>query len=313
MTVHRVPDVHHRLWTTRHTPALEISDGDVLEFSAPEAAGGQFDDFRPGDPVPALKPELLYPMLGPVMVDGAEPGDTLELELLDFTPEGWGWTAVLPGMGLLPDDFPDPHLHRWEFPAEGDGTATADFLDVARVPVRPFLGVLACAPDTDEPLDVMPPGPFGGNIDCRDLVAGTRVFLPVQTPGARLTLADPHAAQGDGEVCVSAIEAPLDGRLRVTLHRGRSIPTPQFRTSGPLRPGIEDAGFYATMGIGPDVRLAARDAVRYMVDHISSTYRLDPLDAYVLASVVVDLKISEAVDEPHWVVSAYLPLSVMNA
>ena len=139
------------------------------------------------------------------------------------------------------------------------------------------------------------------------------MFLPVQTPGARLTLADPHAAQGDGEVCVSAIEAPLDGRLRVTLHRGRSIPTPQFRTPGPLRPGIEDAGFYATMGIGPDVRLAARDAVRYMVDHISSTYRLDPLDAYVLASVVVDLKISEAVDEPHWVVSAYLPLSVMNA
>ena len=308
MTTHLVPDIHHRLWTTRHAPTLEIASGDTLDIDVPEAAGGQFDSFRNGDPVPELDFDALYPMLGPIMVDGAEPGDVLELEMLSFQTKDWGWTAVLPGMGLLAEDFTEAHLHRWEL----TGADVADFKGAAQVPVRPFLGVLASTPDVDEPQGVIPPGAFGGNIDCRDLVAGTKVFLPVQTQGARLMLADPHAAQGDGEVCVSAIEAPLTGSLRVTLHKDWSIPTPQFQTSGPLRAGIEDQGHYATMGIGPDMRLAARDAVRYMVDHLSGRYGLDPLDAYVLSSVAVDLKISEAVDVPNWVVSAYLPLAIMN-
>lgn len=309
MSTHQIPAVYNYLWTTQHEPTLEISSGDAISFDyLPDAAGGQFDDFRNGDAVPELDFGRLYPMLGPIMVDGAEPGDVVELELLDYAAKDWGWTAVLPGMGVLAEDFPDAHLHRWEL----DGGSTADFKGAARVPVRPFLGVLACTPDTVEPREVIPPGHFGGNMDIRDLTAGTKVYLPVQTPGARLMLSDPHAAQGDGEVCVSAIEAPLSGSMRVTLHKGWSIPTPQFQTAGPLRAGIEDQGYYATTGIGPDMMGAARDAVRYMVDHISGRYGLEPLDAYLLSSVAVDLKISEAVDAPNWVVSAYLPLSIMR-
>jgi acetamidase/formamidase len=231
----------------------------------------------------------------------------LELEVLSYDPGNWGWTSVIPGMGLLPDDFPDAHLHRWDVTPRG-----ADFKGLATVPVRPFLGVMGVTPDVDEPLSVIPPGRFGGNIDCRDLTVGSRVFLPVQTAGARLMIGDPHAAQGDGEVCVAAIEASLSGSIRVRLHRGRSILAPQFETPGPLRAGIEDAGYFGTMGVAPDLMQASRDAVRAMIDHLGHRYGVDPLDAYVLSSVAVDLKISELVDAPNWVVSAYLPKSIMR-
>jgi acetamidase/formamidase len=307
MATYEVPGPVHRLWTTRHEPVLEVADGDVLTFTAQECSGGQFDDFRNGDPVPELDLDRLYPLVGPVLVRGAEAGDTLELELLDYRAGDWGWTSVIPGMGLLADDFPDAHLHRWELRG-----GRADFLGAATVPVRPFLGVLGVTPDIDEPRSVIPPGRFGGNLDCRDLTAGSRVLLPVQTPGARLMVGDPHAAQGDGEVCVAAIEAGLSGAIRVRLHKGKAIPAPQFITPGPLRQGIEDRGYYGTMGVAPDLMTASRDAVRAMIDHLCDTTGLAPLDAYVLASVVVDLKISEVVDAPNWVVSAYLPLSVLE-
>ena len=206
----------------------------------------------------------------------------------------------------LEDDFPEYHVHRWELQ---DGFA--DFLGAARVPLRPFLGVMGATPDSDEPLSPFPPGHFGGNIDTRDLIAGTSVFLPVSTPGARVLLGDPHAAQGDGEVCGAAIEASLSGAIRIRLHKGRTIPAPQFRTPGPLRTGIEDRGYFATTGVAPDLMRASQDAVRAMIDHLVRETGLAPLDAYVLCSVAVDLKITEVVDRPNWVVAAYLPQSIL--
>jgi len=304
---HQVPGPVHRLWTAEHEPVLEVASGEVVEFDAQECAAGQLDGFRNGDPVPELDYDLLYPLVGPVLVQGAEPGDAVELEVLDYRSGTWGWTSVLEDFGLLAADFPDLHLHRWEL-----GERTADFQGVATVPLRPFLGVMGATPDTAEPLSPFPPGSFGGNIDTRDITAGSRILLPVQVPGARIMVGDPHAAQGDGEVCGAAIEASLSGALRVTLHKGLTLPAPQFQTPGPLRSGIEDAGYYATMGVGPDLLRAAQDAVRAMIEHLGRAYGIEPLDAYVLASVVVDLKISEVVDQPNWVVSAYLPLSVMH-
>lgn len=168
-------------------------------------------------------------------------------------------------------------------------------------------------PKVDEPTLVMPPGRFGGNLDCRDLVVGSRLYLPVQVPGAMLAFGDPHAAQGDGEVCVSAIEVgSMRGRVRVRLHRDRTIPGPQFETAGPLRSGIGDAGYHATMGVTTDLMTASQDAVRAMIDLLGREYGLEPADAYLLCSVAVDLKISEVVDLGTWVVSAYLPKSVMR-
>lgn len=307
MPTFEVPGPAHRMWTTVHEPVLTVGDGDVITFDAVECSAGQLDGFRNGDPVPPLDYDQLYPLVGPIVVDGAEPGDAVELEVVDLTSGSWGWTAVLANFGLLSDDFPQPHVHRWQL-----GPTATDFKGLATIPLRPFLGVLGATPDSAEPLSPFPPAHFGGNIDTRDIGVGSSVLLPVQVPGARIMVGDPHAAQGDGEVCGSAIEAGLRGALRVRLHRGRTLPAPQFRTPGPLRAGIDDAGYYATMGVAPDLMQASKDAVRAMIDHLGREYGLDPLDAYVLASVAVDLKISEVVDQPNWVVSAYLPLSIMT-
>ncbi|PJJ61695.1 acetamidase/formamidase family protein [Compostimonas suwonensis] len=308
MATYEVPGIVNRLWTTAHEPVLTIDDGDVLAFELQEAGGGQYDDFRNGDEVPPTDLDRFYPLAGPIMINGAEPGDVVELAPLEYSTGDWGWTSILPGMGLLPDDFSEPHLHRWDLSAPGG----ADYKGIATIPLRPFCGVMGLTPVTDEPLSVIPPGRFGGNVDCRDLTVGTRVFLPVQTTGARLMFGDPHAAQGDGEVCLSAIEASMSGVMRVRLHKGRTIQAPQFQTAGPLRSGIDDQGYYATMGVASDLMSAAQDAVRFMIEHLAGRYGIDPVDAYLLCSVAGDLKISEVVDAPNWVVTAYLPLSIMN-
>ncbi|MFD1824652.1 MULTISPECIES: acetamidase/formamidase family protein [Mumia] len=309
MTHHDLDGAPHHLWTTTHEPRLEVVSGDTIAFATEDAVNGRYDEVATGGAMPASDPTRpSYPLAGPILVAGAQPGDVLEVEILEAAgTKGFGWTSMVPDEGLLAGDFDESYLYRWEI--DGDHT---DMGDVARVPVRPFFGVVGVCPDTVDPLPVMPPGHFGGNLDCRDLVVGSSVFLPVQVPGARLALGDPHAAQGDGEVCVSAIEWAAQGAVRVRLHQGRRIPGPQFRTPGPLRAGIDDAGYYATTGIAPSLMDAAKDAVRAMIDHLNHTYGLDPRDAYVLCSVAVDLKISEVVDAPNWVVSAYLPLSIMR-
>jgi acetamidase/formamidase len=142
-------------------------------------------------------------------------------------------------------------------------------------------------------------------------VRGTTLYLPVQVEGALFSCGDAHAAQGDGEVCVTGIEAPMYGTLRLTLDEERTIPAPQYQTApGPLTPKVDGGGFYATTGVGPDLYVAAQDAVRAMIDHLSERYDLSREDAYVLSSVCVDLKISEIVDAGQYVVSAVLPLAV---
>jgi acetamidase/formamidase len=158
----------------------------------------------------------------------------------------------------------------------------------------------------------MPPGTFGGNLDTRQLCQGTTLFLPVQVAGANFSCGDAHAAQGDGEVCVTGIESPMYAALRLTLHKGRTIPAPQYQTAGRLTPRVGDGGWYGTTGVGPDLFKGAQDAVRAMLDHLTGQYRLSREDAYVLASLVVDLKISEIVDAGQYVVSALLPLSVFR-
>lgn len=298
----------HFQWDAGLSPALTVSDGDTVVFELRDVTDGQISPTSTAGVLGELDWDRVYALAGPIAIEGAGPGDTVEIEVVDLHTRGWGWTGTIPGFGLLAEEFSDPHLHIWDL---SDGR-TAPFADVATIPVRPFCGTMGVCPVTTEPVAVMPPGHFGGNIDCRDLVRGSRLFLPVQVPGGNFSVGDPHAAQGDGEVCVTAIECPMWASLRFRLHPGRSIPAPQFQTPGPLRAGIEDAGYYATMGVAGDLMTAAKDATRAMVDHLSSTYRLDPVDAYVLSSVAVDLKVTEVVDAPQWIVSAYLPLAIFE-
>jgi acetamidase/formamidase len=181
------------------------------------------------------------------------------------------------------------------------------------IPLEPFFGTMGVCPGGATAQPVMPPGPFGGNMDTRQLVRGATLYLPVQVAGAMFSCGDAHGAQGDGEVCVTGLEAPMYAALRLTLESGRTIPSPQYRTPAPLTPRVDHAPFYATTGVGGDLYVAAQDAIRAMVDHISTTTGLSPEDAYLLSSLVVDLKISEIVDAGQYIVSALFPEAVLSA
>ena len=252
--------------------------------------------------------DRVYPLNGPIGVAGAEPGDTLAVEILDIHTQGWGWTAVLPGLGLLPEDFPDAYLRIFDI----SGGEFAHLRDDIAIPLAPFFGTMGVCPGGASAQPIMPPGTFGGNMDTRQLVAGSTLYLPVQVEQALFSCGDAHGCQGDGEVCVTGLEAPMYATLRFTLHKGRSIPSPQYRTPAPLTPRVDSAPFYGTTGVGGDLYAAAQDAIRAMVDHIHQTYDLPPVDAYLLCSLAVDLKISEIVDAGQYIVSALLPEAVFT-
>ena len=302
-------EAHHE-WDPTLPPVAVVEDGGEVSAALREVTDDQITPSARSEDLARLDLSRLYPLLGPVRVVGADVGDTIEIEVLSVRHKGWGFTAVLPGGGLLSEDFPTPHLHIWDLAANG-GT-TARFGDVATIPLRPFPGTIGACPAVNSPAPVAPPGHFGGNIDCRDVVAGARLFLPVQVAGAMVSIGDGHAAMGDGEVCLTAIESPLDVSFRLRLHKGRSIPGPQLRVPGPLHPGLDGTDWYATMGVGPDLMAAARDAVRALIDWMVHEYRVAPVEAYMLASVSAHLKITEIVDAPNWVVSAYLPLQIFG-
>jgi acetamidase/formamidase len=184
--------------------------------------------------------------------------------------------------------------------------------DIA-IPLEPFFGTMGVCPAGASAQPVMPPGLFGGNMDIRQLVRGSTLYLPVHVEQALFSCGDAHGAQGDGEVCVTGLEAPMYASLRFTLHKDRSIPGPQYRTPGSLTPRVDSAAFYGTTGVGGDLYAAAQDAVRAMIDHVAATYALEPVDAYLLCSLAVDLKISEIVDAGQYIVSAMLPEAIFSA
>jgi acetamidase/formamidase len=298
----------HFTWDTGHEPVLTVASGDTVVVHTRDVSDNQITPESTADAIGSLDWDRVYPLAGPIAVAGAQPGQTLAVEIVDLHTQGWGWTAILPGFGLLPDDFPDPYLKIFDLTG-GDVTHLRE--DVA-VPIAPFLGTMGVCPAGAKEQAVMPPGTFGGNLDTRQLVRGTTLYLPVQVEGALFSCGDAHAAQGDGEVCVTGIESPMYAALKFTLEE-RSIPAPQFLTApGPLTPQVDGGGFYGTTGVGPDLYAAAQEAVRAMIDHLTESYDLSREDAYVLSSLCVDLKISEVVDAGQYVVSAVLPLAVFR-
>ena len=220
--------------------------------------------------------------------------------------QGWGWTGVIPGFGLLPDDFPAAYLRVFDL-SNGDA---AYFREDIAIPLEPYLGTMGCCPAGAHSRNVVPPGPFGGNMDIRQLVRGSTLYLPVQVDDALFSCGDGHGAQGDGEVCVTGLESPMFASLRFTVEKNRSIPAPQFSTPAPLTPRVDSAPFYGTTGVSSDLYVAAQDAIRAMIDYLGGRYDLSPEDAYLLSSLAVDLKISEIVDGGQFIVSALLPEAI---
>ena len=306
---HHVPtDRVHFTWHTRHEPAITIDSGDVVVVRTRDVSDNQITPASTTATLSTLSWERVYPLAGPIYVKGARPGDTLAVEILDMHPEGWGWAAILPGFGLLADDFKEAYLRIFDL-TNGDVAYLRE--DIA-VPIEPFFGTMGVCPAGAKKQPVMPPGVFGGNMDTRQLTRGATLFLPVQVEGALFSCGDAHAAQGDGEVCVTGIEAPMFATLRCTLQKGRRIPAPQFVAPGPLVPRVNRGGWYGTTGVGPDLYRAAQDAIRAMIAYLDERHQLSAQDAYILASLCMDLKISEIVDAGQYIVSALLPLAVFR-
>ena len=310
VTVHELPDTQvHFKWDVGNEPALMVQSGDTVTLESRDVSDNQLGPDSTATVLETLDWDRVYPLAGPIAVEGAEPGDTLAVEILELRTKDWGWTAIIPGLGLLPDEFPSAYLRVFDL-TNGKHAYLRD--DVA-IPIEPFFGTMGVCPRDAKEQAVMPPGTFGGNLDTRQLVQGTTLYLPVEVEGALFSCGDAHAAQGDGEVCVTGIETPIGATLRLTLEKGRTISAPQFQTSGPLAPAANRGAWYGTTGVGPDLYANAQNAVRAMIDYVTGRTGLSPEDAYVLASLCVDLRISEIVDAGQYVVSALLPLSVFGA
>lgn len=180
------------------------------------------------------------------------------------------------------------------------------------VPLRPFCGTVGLALAEPGPHSVIPPRRVGGNMDIRDNAVGTTLYLPVEVAGGLLSLGDTHAAQGDGEVCGTAIESPMVVAIEIGLIKQAGLVFPRFETEGPVSRHLDEDGYQATTGVGPDLMQAARDAVSGMIDWICASTNMDAVEAYMLCSVCADLRISEIVDVPNWTVSLYFPKMVLR-
>jgi amidase len=301
---------HHHGWDNAIAPVLTVAPGSTIQVECQDASGGQLTAASTAADIAGLDFGRINPVTGPVFVDGAQPGDALKITLESFAPSGFGWTANIPGFGLLADQFPEPALHLWSY--DQAAAAPAAYGPGGRVPLKPFAGTIGLALAEPGLHSVVPPRRVGGNLDIRDLAAGTTLYLPVEVAGGLLSIGDTHAAQGDGEVCGTAIESPMRAVVTLDLVKDARLASPRFTAPGPVSRHLDAAGYEVTTGVGPDLMTGAREAVARMVDLICATRKMTPVEAYMLCSVCGDLRISEIVDQPNWVVAFYFPRVVFG-
>jgi acetamidase/formamidase len=309
-TLHSVrPDAFNYVWDNSIEPALEIEPGDAVEFHVRDASDEQIrEDSEAGD-VAALDFDHVNPVSGPVFVKGARPGDVLAVEILEFRPPDWGWTAIIPGFGLLADEFPDPWLRISRVEPERGRVL---FSEGVLLRYAPFPGTIGVAPAEPGSHPVVPPSRWGGNMDIKHLGPGTTLYLPVGVEGALFSVGDTHAAQGDGEVCGTAIETAMDAVLRLSIRRDLALETPHYDLPAGALAREARESYHVSTGVGPDLMDAARDAVRATIAYLEDRRGLGREEAYALTSVAVDLRIHEVVDAPNWVVGAFLPQSIFE-
>jgi acetamidase/formamidase len=294
----------HSRWNRALPPRLEIDPGDTVHFQCVEAAGGQV---RPGmtlEQLSGIDRGRIHALTGPVFVRGAEPGDVLEIEIVEVTHHGWGYSTIVEGLGLLKDRFREPFLFHWELlPHETRSLAPAV------VPLRPFCGVMGVAPELDGEFRTRPPGAFGGNMDVREVCAGARLYLPVFNPGALFSCGDGHAAQGDGEVCINGIECPLEVSLRFHLHHGHTLSAPLIESA--QLPNSTNSESWIVIESDEDPLRGARNATSRMVDLLMRLWRFTDVHAYILCSIAMHLRLSQVVNEPMITVSAAIAKHIL--
>jgi len=293
-------DQTHNKFSSTIEPVLKVKSGAVIEVFTEEASDQELNINSTHESINHINSDLIHPITGPVYVEGAEPGDVISVNLLEIEIGDWGWLGVFPGFGILNDEFNEPYLRTFQL---NDKERVIHFQDHINVALKPFPGVMGVAPPTDELLSTIPPRANGGNMDNPFLVERTIVHFPVFVEGALFSIGDCHAAQGLGEVCGTAIEAPMRIVYRITLEKGgRSIPEPEY----------ENNDFYAVTAYGTSLNEAAKKATKYMVDYLVYEYNLSPEEAYLLCSIAGDLHISEVVDLPHYLVSMHISKEVLG-
>jgi len=218
-------------------------------------------------------------------VRGAEPGDALEIKIkaIDLTVD-WGWSVIRPLRGTLPEDF--PRFERYITPIDRKNMR-AKLAWGPSVPLQPFFGILAVAPRPEwGRVSSIEPRDFGGNMDCKEFVAGTSLFLPVFVPGANFSCGDGHAVQGDGEVCLTALETCLRGTFELVVHKRAGLTMPRAITPT----------HYLTIGLDLDLDDAAKQALRLMIDWLVAMKGWTRSQAYVFCSLACDLHVTQLVD-----------------
>ncbi len=295
----------HSRWNHSLEPRIEIASGDTVHMECVDSSGSQV---RPGMAVEeflAIDRGRIHALTGPIFIRDSAPGDTLAIEVLEVSHKGWGWSSVIPGLGFLKERFADPFLFHWTL----EDRVTRS-LSPAIVPLRPFCGVMGVAPAEDGEFRTRPPGSFGGNMDVRELCAGSTLYLPVLNRGALFSAGDAHAAQGDGEVCINGIECPADVTLRFHLHRHQPLPGPLIESTDATLPDTA-ADSWIVVESSPDAAAAARAATSRMIDLLADRWGFSPVHAYLLCSVAMKLRLSQVVNEPMFTVSAAMPKQVL--
>ena len=299
-------------WNNATPPRLTITPGDTVTFRCADSSGHQVKpDWTAADFAARFDPLKVHSLTGPVAIDGAEPGDTLEIVVDSYSHHGYAWTALIPGLGLLAGEFPEHHLFHWKL----EGGVTRSFPGVT-LDLHPFAGIIGVQRAAPGEFRTRAPGAFGGNLDVRHLTAGTRLFLPVFTPGAGVLTGDCHAAQGDGEVCINGMEAPMDATYTFKLHKKPArplagpyaiFPGPSFT---PSRYATKPWHLFIESDENP--REACKRAVRRAIAFIVERLGVSPQMAYTLCSVVLDLKISQLVNVPATTITACLPEAIFD-
>ncbi|MGH9384072.1 MAG: acetamidase/formamidase family protein [Vicinamibacterales bacterium] len=290
-------NVHWGYYDAKVRPVLQISPGERVRVETMIAGGllrlrlAGVSEAEIPESLKAVEQKVtdrgpgVHPMTGPIFIDGAQPGDTLEIQIqaIEFL-HNFGVNAFSPGGGVLPDEFPYAALKLMRWPA---GANRVDFASGITLPLAPFFGSIGVAPP---PLvgriSSRPPGYHGGNLDNKDLVAGSTLYLPVHVPGALLSIGDGHGRQGDGEVTGTALETSLRGAFEIRLRKNQRLRWPRAETPT----------HYIAMGLHEDLDEATRLAVREMVEFLVSEKKLSRDDAYMLCSLAADLRVTQAVD-----------------
>ena len=298
----------HSRWNRSLKPRLRIASGDTVHLECVDSSGAQVHPSMTLPEYLKIDRDRIHALTGPIFVEGAEPGDVLEVDVLEVTHKGWGWSSVVSGLGFLKQRFAEPFLFIWKL--EG---AVSKSLKPAVVPLRPFCGVMGVAPAEDGEFRTRPPGIFGGNMDVRELCGGARLYLPVLNRGALFSAGDAHAAQGDGEVCINGIECPADVTLRFEVHKRRRLAAPMIETVPRTKDAEPNEGEWIVVESSADAMAAARSATSRMIDLLADRWGFSELHAYVLCSVAMNLRFSQVVNEPMFTVSAAISKRVLPA